>query len=133
MIKSIAAVAAGLVTWFVAATLANFVVRAALPGYTEVEVAMNFTLGMQVARLAVGVLSSILAGFVTAWISAGKRRDVLILTALLLAVFLPVHYSLWARFPVWYHALFLVSLMVAPSAGAWMRSGSYRGLREERS
>ncbi len=133
MIKSIAAIAAGLVTWFVVATLGNFVVRAALPGYTDVEVAMNFTLGMQVARLAVGVLSSILAGFVTAWIAAGKRRDVLILTALLLAVFLPVHYSLWTRFPVWYHALFLFSLVVAPSAGAWMRSRFRGGLREGRS
>ncbi len=132
MIKSIAAIAAGLVTWFVVATLGNFVVRAALPGYTDVEVAMNFTLGMQVARLGVGVLSSIVAGFVASWI-AGKRRDVLILTVLLLAVFLPVHYSLWTRFPIWYHALFLLSLVVAPSAGAWMRSRSYRGVREGRS
>jgi hypothetical protein len=94
---------------------------------------MNFTLGMQVARLAVGVLSSVLAGFATAWIAAGKRRDVLIMTALLLAVFLPVHYSLWARFPVWYHALFLLSLAVAPSAGARMCSRLHGGPRAEHS
>jgi len=123
MIKSIAAIAAGLVTWFVVATLANFVVRSALPGYTDVEVAMNFTQGMLFARLVVGALASVTAGFVTGWIAGARRGAVVILTVLLLAVFLPVHYALWDRFPAWYHAMFLLSLVIAPSIGAWIRSG----------
>ena len=118
MIKSIAGIAAGLVTWAIVATLGNLLVRAALPGYAGVETAMNFTIVMLIARLLVGVIASIAAGSVTAWIAGGMRRDVLILSALLLALFAPVHYSLWARFPIWYHAAFLISLAVAPALGA---------------
>ncbi len=116
------AIAAGLVTWFVIATLGNFVLRAALPAYAAVEVAMDFTLGMQVARLALGIVSSLGAGFVAASISVRERRDVVILTALLLVLFLPVHFSLWQRFPVWYHAAFLLSLVLAPTIGAALRA-----------
>jgi hypothetical protein len=118
MIKSIAALAAGLVTWAVVATLGNLLARAALPGYADVEAAMNFTTVMLIARLLVGGFASIAAGFVTAWIAAGARRDALILSALLLALFAPVHYSLWTRFPIWYHAAFLLSLVVLPVIGA---------------
>jgi hypothetical protein len=122
MVRSIAAIAAGLVAWFVIATLGNFLLRAAMPGYAAVEVALDFTLGMQVARLALGIVSSLGAGFVAAWISTRPRRDVAILIALLLVLFLPVHYSLWPRFPVWYHAAFLLSLVILPTLGASLRA-----------
>ena len=122
MMKSIAAVAAGLVAWFVIATLGNFVLRATFPDYASVEVAMDFTRSMQIARLALGVVSSFGAGFVAAWIAARSRRDVAFLTVLLLVLFVPVHYSLWQRFPVWYHAAFLLSLVVFPAMGASVRA-----------
>jgi hypothetical protein len=122
MTRSIAAIAAGLVSWFVIATLGNFLLRAAMPGYAAVEVAMDFTLGMQFARLALGVLSSLGAGFVAAWLATRPRRDIVILIALLLVLFLPVHYSLWQRFPVWYHAAFLLSLVIVPALGASLRA-----------
>jgi len=122
MIKSIAAIVAGLTVWFVIATLGNFLLRAAMPGYAAVEVAMDFTLGMLIARLALGAVSSFGAGFVTAWIATRPRRDVVLLMALLLVLFLPVHYSLWQRFPVWYHAAFLLSLVIVPALGASLRA-----------
>jgi hypothetical protein len=83
---------------------------------------MDFTLGMQVARLTLGVVSSLGAGFVAAWIAARPRRDVVILIAFLLVLFLPVHYSLWPRFPVWYHAAFLLSLVIVTWLGASLRA-----------
>ena len=33
----------------------------------------------------------------------------------MLLFFIPVHYSLWTKFPVWYHAYFLTSLVAIPA------------------
>ena len=132
MMRSLAGIAAGLVAWTVVATLGNLLVRVALPGYADVEAAMNFTLAMLVARLLVGIVSSIVAGSVAARIATAWRRDILILSILLLALFVPVHYSLWTRFPIWYHAAFLLSLVLAPALGARLSPGPSRSRRESR-
>ena len=116
--RSIAAVVGGFVVWWVVATVGNFAVRALIPGYADVERAMNFTLDMQVARLVTGALASLVAGWVAARISHGSRRVVWALVIALLALFIPVHYRLWERFPPWYHLVFLASLVVATLAGA---------------
>lgn len=121
MIRSIASIAAGILAWFVIATLGNFALRAIMPGYSTVEVAMDFTPAMLCARLALGAAASLGAGFITAWIAQRPRRAAGLLTAVLLVLFLPVHYALWPRFPVWYHAAFLLSLALAPVLGASLR------------
>jgi uncharacterized membrane protein YhaH (DUF805 family) len=120
--RSVVGIALGLVAWFAVATVGNLILRAGLSGYAQVESAMNFTAAMLWARLLLGVLASFAAGFVVARIVARRRRDVLIAAALLLALFVPVHYSLWARFPAWYHVAFLVSLFVATVVGGNARS-----------
>jgi len=120
--RSVVGIALGLVAWFAVATVGNLILRAGLSGYAQVESAMNFTAAMLWARLLLGVLASFAAGFVVARIAARRRRDVLIAAALLLALFVPVHYSLWARFPAWYHVAFLVSLFVATVVGGNARS-----------
>ena len=79
---------------------------------------MSFTLAMLLGRLALGALSSLCAGFMAAWIAKRNGTSVKVLAALLLAVFVPVHYALWDRFPVWYHVAFLLSLLVVPVLGA---------------
>jgi hypothetical protein len=122
--RGIAGVVAAVVVWFVVATLGNLVLRAAWTGYSEVEAAMHFTLAMLVARLLLGAVSSLCAGFAVAWITKGSRRSAYILAALLLVMFIPVHYSLWDRFPVWYHLVFLASLVVATLAGAMVHPGA---------
>jgi hypothetical protein len=120
--RSVVGIALGLVAWFAVATVGNLILRAGLSGYAQVESAMNFTAAMLWARLLLGVLASFAAGFVVARIVTRRRRDVLIAAALLLALFVPVHYSLWARFPAWYHVAFLVSLFVATVVGGNARS-----------
>ena len=118
--RTVAAVLGGFVTWWVVATIANFAVRALIPGYADVEHAMTytFTLNMQVARLVSGALASLVAGWVAARIARGDRRAGWWLVVALLALFIPVHYQLWDHFPVWYHLIFLASLVVATLAGA---------------
>src|SRR6266850_29600 len=118
VLRTIAGIVAGLFAWVVVATVGNRVLRAAWPGYAAVEVAMKFTLAMLLTRLLLGGLSSLSAGFFAAWIAKGNRVAVTVLAGLLLVAFIPVHYTLWERFPVWYHFTFLVSLVAVTVIGA---------------
>ena len=98
-LKIVLAVLIGLVVWFVAATVANVLLRASLPGYAEAELAARFP-------VAVKAFAVVLVLF-----------------------FVPVHYALWARFPLWYHAIFLVSLAPLVLVGAWAARHSAGGVR----
>ncbi len=110
MIRAILAVVAGFVTWFVVATLGNWLIRAFVPGYVAAEPTMTFTLGMMIARLAVGVVSSLAAGYACAVVARAQQGALVACAAVLVLFFLPVHYSLWPKFPVWYHLFFLITL-----------------------
>jgi hypothetical protein len=92
------------------ATIGNVVMRFAWPGYSEVETAMGFTPAMMLARLILGALASLGAGLVGTWITKGKGRAIVVLAGVLVALFIPVHYGLWEKFPLWYHVVFLLSL-----------------------
>ena len=118
MLRSILGVIVAIVVWFVVATIGNFILRAVLPGYRAVEVSMNFTLAMMICRLILGLVSSLCAGFVAATI-ARHRMAPKVTAALMVILFLPVHYLLWDKFPIWYHLFFLISLapMILIGAG----------------
>jgi len=124
--RTAAAVLGGIVAWVVAATLGNFALRAVLPGYADVEHSMTFTFDMQAGRLVVGAIASFAAGFAAARIARGAGHAVWILTIGLVAAFIPVHYNLWTRFPLWYHLVFFASLLVATPAGAGLRGADAR-------
>ena len=111
MMRAIGAIASGVAIWVLVATLGNLLIRMAWPAYAAVEKAMTFTLGMLVARLALGAVSSFCAGFATAQISRRSSFAAWTLVVILLAIFVPLHYSLWQRFPVWYHVVFIASLV----------------------
>jgi hypothetical protein len=127
--KTVAAVIVGLVTWIVVATIVNFPLRAWWPHYHEAETAFNFTLGMELVRLALGALSSVCSGFVAARIANGRRTAATALGILLLVLFIPNHYLLWEKFPVWYHLTFLVSLFPLILLGATLKLPGGRGRR----
>ena len=116
--RKVIGVVGGLVVWIVAATILNWLMRLVLPGYAEAEKPMTFTLPMLAGRLVVGALSSVAAGAVFARIAKDAGPSAIALGIVLLAVFLPVHFGLWDRFPVWYHAVFLVSLLPLAVLGA---------------
>ena len=118
MLRSICAVIISVVTWFLVATVGNLLVRALLPGYEAVEAAMSFTLPMKLARLALGLISSLSAGIVCAAIANPGSQAAKVVAGIMVALFIPVHYMLWAKFPVWYHLFFLLSLAPAVLLGA---------------
>jgi hypothetical protein len=123
MIRTVAAVIIGCVVWFLMATVGNFLLRALLPGYATVEPSMAFSLSMLFARLVLGIVSSFVAGFVTAAVAQRKPAAVYAFAIVLVLLFLPVHFNLWAKFPVWYHITFLVSLAPLVLMGAAVRRG----------
>ena len=71
---------------------------------------MSFTLAMMFARLALAVVTSIIAGFAAAAVARDNMIAVYILAALLVLCFLPIHYKVSSKFPLWYHAFFLITL-----------------------
>src|SRR6516164_7694857 len=118
ILKITGAVIAALVTWFFVATVVNLALRAFWPHYHEAEIAFNFTFAMKVARLLLGAISTLGAGFEAAWIDKGRMRAATLTGIVLLALFIPGHYRIWEKFPLWYHLTFLVSLLPLTLLGA---------------
>jgi hypothetical protein len=118
MKRSIFALVAGLVLWLLVATLLNRGLRTGLPGYALAEPTMTFTLGMKVARLILGAVASLVAGAATGRIARSRTSLPWVLGALILAAFIPMHVQLWAKFPVWYHLVFLGTLVPLVALGA---------------
>ena len=120
--KTIAAVIAGLIAWILVATAVDLLLRALWPNYHQAEIAFNFTLGMMMARLILGAVSSVCGGFVVACIAKANSTAVKITGATLLVLFIPNHYLLWHKFPLWYHLTFLVSLFPLTMLGAKLKA-----------
>lgn len=112
-------IVAGFLAWMAIGAGAFFVMRAAWPDYARAEPGMMFTLAMQLARLTVGVACSVGAGWLAALVAKGDSKAAWALGVLLLLMFIPIHYGLWDRFPVWYHLAFLLTL--APIVGGSAR------------
>ena len=121
MLRSILAVVVAVITWVVVATIGNWILRAALPGYSAAEVAMTFTLTMMICRLVLGLISSVCAGFVCAAIAGGSRLAPKVAAVIMVLLFLPVHYMLWDKFPIWYHLFFLITLAPTMLVGAALK------------
>lgn len=109
-LRAVLAITVGFVVWFVVATVGNFAIRLLFPGYAEVEKAMNFSLAMLLVRLVLGAGASIAAGVACAAVTPSTRLPRYVFALLLFALFVPVHVSLWDKFPIWYHIIFLGSL-----------------------
>jgi len=118
ILKIAGAVIIALVTWFFIATVVNLALRALWPHYHEAEIAFNFTFAMKLARLVLGAISTLSAGFVAAWIGKSRMGSATLTGIALLCLFIPGHYRIWYKFPVWYHLTFLVSLLPLVLLGA---------------
>jgi len=122
MSKNILAVIAGLVVWVIIVMAIGQIMRSSWPAYASVATAMTFTLPMLVARLSISVVATLAAGLVTASIAPRSTLVRLMPGLLLLVAFIPEHIRLWDKFPVWYHLMFLVSLVPLTYIGGTLGS-----------
>ena len=122
MKRTVFAVIGGLVAWTLIVSLINRGIRFALPGYTEAEPEMAFTLPMMVARLAMAAVTSVATGAIIRAIGPASKPAPWIVGLLIAALFLPVHIQIWARLPVWYHLFFLITLAPLMVFGAWLHA-----------
>ena len=120
MARKTLGVIAGLAVWIGVATVAGVIMRAAWPAYASVADAMTFTLPMMIARLSIGAVATVAAGWVAAIITRRSALATLLPGVILLAGFIPQHIMLWEKFPVWYHLTFLISLIPLTFAGGKM-------------
>jgi hypothetical protein len=111
MARKALGVIAGLAVWIAVVTVAGLIVRAAWPAYASVADAMTFTLPMMLARLSIGAVATVAAGWVAATVTRRSILATLLPGVVLLAGFIPQHITLWEKFPVWYHLTFLLSLI----------------------
>lgn len=111
MVRATLAVVTGLVVWVVIATAAGLIMRSTWPAYAAVADAMTFTLPMMLARLSIGAVATVAAGSVAALIARPSTLAASIAGLILLVLSIPQHVMLWAKFPVWYHLSFLLSLV----------------------
>ena len=118
MKRAVLALLAGLAVWAVVATLLNFGLRAGISGYALAEPTLTFTLTMKVARLILGALASLAAGAAVGLIAPSRPGAAWLLGAMILALFIPAHIRIWAKFPVWYHLVFLGTLVPLVALGA---------------
>lgn len=107
-----------LVTWFAVGTILSIGMRAAWPAYLAAEPAMQFETAMMIARLTIGAICTVIAVWIAADIVRSPGQAGFVSALVLLALFVPVHMQLWDKFPIWYHATFLVSLPVLSLLGA---------------
>jgi len=128
MWRKVGAVVAGLVAWLVVVSLINRGLRLWLPGYVQAEPLLQFTLAMKIARLTMAAVTSLLAGMVVGAVAPSSRWAPWIVGLVTLAIFLPSHYYLWAKFPLWYHLSFLVPLVPLVVLGAALWPKGKRGV-----
>lgn len=131
MWRTISSILVGLVVWTVVATILNFGLRAALPGYHAAEATLQFTMAMKAGRLSLAALASFAAGASVHAVAPASRAAPWIAGGIVLALFLPVHYQLWSKFPVWYHLTFLLSIVPLFGLGAalWSRAGKTEAMQ----
>jgi hypothetical protein len=121
MRRPILAFAAGLVLWVLVISVLNRVLRIFAMGYAAAEPTFSFTLGMLALRLLIAAIASLIAGAVAAWIAPSSPRLPLLVGATLLVAFIPVHVRLFTLFPLWYHLVFLGTLVPLVVLGARLR------------
>jgi hypothetical protein len=111
MLRNLGSVIAGLVTWIVVGSILDRAMRAVWTQYATALPTFHFTLPMMAARLSEAAIATLVAGYVAGRI-ARAWWPLWVQGVALLAPFIWVHYLIWDKFPIWYHATFLVGTLV---------------------
>jgi len=115
VVRTVLGVIAGIVAWLVIVTLIDRPMRYFWPDYAANFTAMTFTLPMMLARLTESTIALVLATIIAIRVAPASRHVALAFGTLIFLIFAPYHLlMIWNKFPVWYHAYFLASLIAVP-------------------
>jgi hypothetical protein len=118
-LRFIAGLLAGCASAVGIASLGFALLRAAWPEYSEAEPDKAYTLAMLLARLSVAATLTMGAACAATLVAGDNGRAAVSLGAFFVAVSLPSHlYYVWDDYPVWYHFVYLLSLVPI----AWLGS-----------
>jgi hypothetical protein len=109
--RKIGAIVAGLLAFVTVAVVFWFAVHTGWPAYAAVEKQRAFTLDMQIARLAVGMLATVAAGAAASCLDHGVKQTVLLTGIVLLLISVVDHIYIWDEYPIWYHLVYLAYLL----------------------
>ncbi len=125
MQRAILAVIAGIVTWVVLAVGIDAGMSHFWPAYVVAKHTEIFNLDMMLARLTESTVALVVAAVVAARVAPASRLAPWAMGIVMLLIFIPVHYMVWDKFPIWYHAYFLSSLvLVSGVVGRWAQPGT---------
>jgi hypothetical protein len=103
--------------------LAGLVIRATWPEFVAATPTLSYTLPMLLTRLGIGVAATLAGGAIAA--SIAKQSNAALFAGIVLVVlFVPIHARLWDKFPIWYHAFFLLSLVPLSILGGRLVAGA---------
>jgi len=113
--RTVLGVVAGIVAWLVIVTIIDRPMRYFWPDYAANFSAMTFTLPMMLARLTESTIALVLATIVALRVAPASRSVAWGFGIVMFLIFAPYHLlMIWSKFPIWYHAYFLASLLAVP-------------------
>lgn len=112
--RTIGAVVAGIASWLVLVIAIDFAMSLLWPEYQAAKPDYAFSLPMMIARLTESTVGLVVASWVAVRIAPASRAAPWAFGLLMLLFFVPIHHWLWDKFPLWYHAYFLASLVAIP-------------------
>lgn len=116
MARTVLGVIAGAVAWLVIVTLIDRPMRFFWPDYAANFTAMTFTLPMMLARLTESTIALVLAAIIALRVAPASRYAGWGFGTLMFLIFAPYHLLvIWSKFPIWYHAYFVASLLAIPA------------------
>jgi len=123
--STVTGVVAGGVAWIAIGLAGLFLLQTEWSDYAAAEPAKTYNFAMLLSRLAVASVCSIASGFLAVKTAKEERKAAWWLGALLLVGSMPRHlpisyFSVWADYPTWYHAVYLLSLMPLTGFGGYL-------------
>lgn len=132
-----AGVVAGGLAWIGVGLLGLFLLRTGWRAYAAAEPTKEYTFAMLLSRLALASVCSISSGFLAVTTTGQDLKPAWWLGAILLLGSMPRHlpisyFNVWADYPVWYHTVYLLSLIPLTGFGGCLAKSALQGATKER-
>ena len=140
MVRIILGIIAGFVAWSIIWVGSDQVLVSSLDWYRQNQegfaaamfnkTAFEPNSTVLIMNIVRSIITSFMAGYLTAVIAGENRRSTLVLGVILLAVGIMVEVMAWHYLPIWYHVLFLLLLIPVTIAGGKLKKFSNIGERQ---